>query len=808
MNHESKINIGFWESFWLIACVLCLSACSTNTYLLEKEAYVQGNTVELVDKNGKNVKNNKLKNGLLGLVKQQPNSNFFGINRRWFYYNKQKKGKLDKEKRSGKRTIYEEPSIFDPTLAEATTIAMTNYLKERGYFQPKTTYTTAIEQQQLTIKYRIDLGKLYTIDTVRYISPDTSIQNILNQISTETVLKKGEPVANQLYEEEKRRITNYLRNIGYREFYINYIDQLSTKSDTAVSTQLPLVLTVFPFSDNQVHQVYTINNISIYPYAAPNTELASLQDTLIDGIRFYMPAGKFPIKPEVISKRIFLKKGGLYSQEIFNKTVRSLGSLGIFKYANIQDQVSQDSSHQIDFHIYLPANKKIVLGADIEIRNTFLSESSIITNNFLGGALNFSYRNRNLLRGSEELRINFGIGGEFGSENGNRFFRSFDVSPQVELDIPKFSDPLRFVKFLNRVHLFSDDFYKSLLEKATTRISFGVKWSQRREFWGYFSSDFSIGYQLQNNPKRRYFINQFGLNLFKPTVYEEKGKAIFDNNPFLERSFNNSQLFTGILFKDFGMVFTGRNNRTKDSYRLNLSFELSGAEVFLANTLYNEFQQEETAKTTFQIFNLDFSQFARLDIDGSFYKYITSRHTLAFRLNLAWAKPYGFSTDIPYVKQFFAGGPTSIRAWKIRELGPGSYQDPSTFPGYTANSTPFYQTGDIKLLFSAEYRFSMFKLYSFDLEGALFLDGGNVWTEKEDPDRPGAEWTSNFYKQIALGSGVGFRMDFEYFKLALDLGYRVRNPYPNPVGSYWATDRWRELKLKGINYNLAVGYPF
>ena len=88
------------------------------------------------------------------------------------------------------------------------------------------------------------------------------------------------------------------------------------------------------------------------------------------------------------------------------------------------------------------------------------------------------------------------------------------------------------------------------------------------------------------------------------------------------------------------------------------------------------------------------------------------------------------------------------------------------------------------------------------------MDGGNVWTAKEDPDRPGAEWSSDFYKQIALGTGVGFRMDFEYFKLALDLGYRVRNPFPNPAGSYWAYDRWRELGLKGINYNLAVGYPF
>jgi len=163
---------------------------------------------------------------------------------------------------------------------------------------------------------------------------------------------------------------------------------------------------------------------------------------------------------------------------------------------------------------------------------------------------------------------------------------------------------------------------------------------------------------------------------------------------------------------------------------------------------------------------------------------------------------------VPYVKQFIAGGPNSVRGWRIRELGPGSYQDPITFPVYSESSTPFYQAGDLRFIFSAEYRFNLFKVYSLDLEGAFFIDGGNVWTIKEDLARPGSQISGNFINQIALSTGFGFRMDFDYFKLVLDLGYKVRNPYANPEGRFWAYQRWQELGLRGINYNLSVGYPF
>ncbi len=809
MNHESNIKNTFLGNCCLLLCILWLSSCGTTKYLQEDQTFLKESNVKIISKE-KSKSFKALENDLLGRVRQKPNTTFLGINRRWFYYRKQKKGKLDEEVKSGKRTIYEEPSIFQSDIAEETTISMKNYLKESGYFHPTVTYKDKVIKQQSYTTYLVDPGRLFTVNSIQFISPDTSIQQILKKISPETFLKKGVAVSNKIYEAEKSRITNVLRNVGYREFHVGYIDQMKTDTINirrgASTNELDIAISVFNPQDGSNHKVYTINKLSVYPYYVPDMEKELLRDTLIKGIHFYTQDGTFPIKPETLLKRIHLQKGAIYSQENFSKTVRNLGSLGIFKFANVTDKISQDSSNLIDFNIYLPANKKVVLGADVEIS---FSEAPATSGTFLGGGLSFSYRNRNLLRGSEDLLFNLGIGGEFGirssTSQAGQLFRTFDVNPQLELNIPKFTDPLSFVKLLNNLSIFSDPFYESLLENATTRIIFGVNWSQRQDFWGFFSGDLSLGYNIQNSPNRRYSVSQFGINFFNPNV-GKSGQIIFDNNPFLERSFNNKQLFTGLLFRDFGMIFNGRNNLKKRSWKFELTFELSGAEIFLFNELYNQFQSGEN--TTFSLFNLDFSKFAKLDVDASFYKHLSKNHTLAFRLNIGAASAFSSTQDVPYVKQFFAGGPNSLRGWRIRELGPGSYQDPITFPLYNENSTPFYQTGDLRLLFSAEYRFNMFKLYSLDLEGALFVDGGNVWTINEDLNRPGAHISTDFLNQVALSTGFGFRMDFDYFKLVLDLGYKIRNPYTNPEGSYWAYQRWKELKLRGFNYNLSVGYPF
>ena len=163
------------------------------------------------------------------------------------------------------------------------------------------------------------------------------------------------------------------------------------------------------------------------------------------------------------------------------------------------------------------------------------------------------------------------------------------------------------------------------------------------------------------------------------------------------------------------------------------------------------------------------------------------------------AFPYSTSKTVPFVKQYFVGGPYSIRGWSVRELGPGGYEQVNT----GTNSQPFFQTGDIKFELGLEYRFDLFWLF----EGALFFDAGNIWTLLEDIDRPGSEFGNDFYKQIAIATGLGLRFDFTYFILRLDLGYKLKNPYQSVGHGYWAHPSLKDM-LGQANYNIAIGYPF
>jgi len=805
MSNENNIHLfSQWRRLCFFASWLLLFSCNTTKYLQEDEAFLKKSEIKF-ETAYKIKKQNKLEGDLLGVIKQKPNTKFLLINRRWFYYKSKKKQKA-KDKKS-KRLIAEYPSIYSEVLAEETARSMEILLNKKGYYEGQVSFETKIINKQVDVIYIVNPKRLFTVDTIQFISKDTLIQNILNDIQSATVFKKGSPVSNQLYEAEKQRIRTHLRNVGYRNFYVNYFDQLSSTSDSATVAKLSLALKVFPINDTTFHKTYRVGEVYVHPYYNPQNSEIYLKDSLINGIHFMLPKEKkHEVRSDIIASRIFLKKGELYSQNNYNKTVQNLGELGIFKFANINEKIVNDTTSTINFNIYLPANQRRSAGGNLEYKNT-TSLNSATNSNLNGVETSLSYQDKNAFGGSELFNANLRFGLQVGRNPAGSFIDNYDISPQFDLSIPKFRDLFGFVRLMNNIGVFRDKFYGSLLENANTKLTFGLNWTQRRDFWRYFSADISLGYEIQNNPNKRYFIKQFGINIFQPTIEPgSSGAEAFEDNPFLERAFNQDQLFTGLLFREFGFSFAGRNVRKSSNWRLFLNTEVSGLEALATNVISNQFRTEN--RDTFSLAGLAFAQFVSLDIDAQYFKFLRPTHSLAFRLNGGLAIPFGTAEDVPYVKQFFAGGPNSIRAWRIRELGPGSYQDPITFPAYQENATPFYQTGDIKLIFSAEYRFLLFQSASFDFEGTLFLDGGNVWTLKEDVDRPGSQISTRFWREIALGTGFGINADFKYFILRLDLGYKLRNPYPNPNGVYWAIQEFQEFGFRGINYNLGVGRAF
>jgi outer membrane protein assembly factor BamA len=194
------------------------------------------------------------------------------------------------------------------------------------------------------------------------------------------------------------------------------------------------------------------------------------------------------------------------------------------------------------------------------------------------------------------------------------------------------------------------------------------------------------------------------------------------------------------------------------------------------------------------LFGNAFAQYVKGDVEFRWYAPITDKSSMVYRLFAGIAYPYGNSLGIPFEKQYFSGGANGVRAWNVRDLGPGSYQGEgiSNYPNRTA---------DIKLEANLEYRFKLFWV----LEGGLFLDAGNIWSVVPDSERYGAAFSwDSFYKEIALGTGLGIRMDFSFFVFRLDIGFRMHDPARSPG------DRWVFLDegLSNPAFHIAIGYPF
>ncbi len=802
----------------LMAVILLLgflgSGCSTKRYLKTDETLLRKNDIVL--ESDKRIKNKRsLKYELSTIIKQQPNERFLWLfkTRLWAYYKTQEKiqsrGDTSKWNKWVLRVIAEPPSLYSKKRTEATAQSMQYYLQHKGYNDAivKDTAIHYLKRKKTYVTYTAYLNNQYRIDTVIYSSADTAIHRLMHQHLDGSFLKKGKAVSKSTFDKENDRYVNLLQNSGYAFFNNSffYAEGDTTNYQTRVYYEI-----LIP-SDAPRHTAYRVGKITVIPDYTPNKDDPHL-DTLINGVTFLKREAQMKVKAKNIINNIFLKTGELYQADNLVKTNLQLGDLEIFKRVNIQRFINDDNDELLDFVIRLTPKKRMVFGADLEVNNSTYNatETSLIG---LAGSLNF--RHRNLFRNAFLFMAELQGGVDLDIRNPDNLLYSVDLTAQTNLYMPRFVDPLGLWKGLRSTRLLNKRFYQDLKEKGRTRLSGSYNRVSLFQYYGYNAFNFSYGYDLQRSAQNRYQVNQFGVNYFQIDNIEPAFKEVLDNNPFLANSFDD-QLFTGLFFRDLTYTHVSRTNKFGESFFFQGYFELSGAEVWSANALYNRLNNN-IPKDTFKLFNnVEFSQFASLLLDFRYYKTVNSSQSLAVRFQTGIARPFGFSDEVPYVKQFFAGGPTSIRAWRIRELGPGQYINDDTL--LTNNNIPFYQTADFKLEFSAEYRFDLFWM----LESAIFLDVGNVWSIREDPNRPGAQllWNTKFdgdgneigknlFEQLAIGTGFGLRGDFTYFIIRLDMGIKLRNPYPdvNNGGGHW---RWQELRrpLRGLNYNLAIGYPF
>ena len=764
-----------------------LTACNVTKHLntAKGEHLLVSNTLELkAERRMSFAERSPLLYQLEGYYKQKPNQRAFGLfrTRLWLYY----KYVNRQDKKFGRwmiNRVAEPPVIYEDALAQRTALNFENQMRQRGYFNAVASYDTdTINQYKVKTKYTLVLGPLYHIDSIFFKSQDSLVQQVLDLTAGRTLLRTGDAVDGQVFEAERLRITSELKNRGYAYFTPNFIE--FTGDTTALKTDV--TVEVLPPSDTSMHKIYSIGKIAVFSSLLPDVSYIR-EDTTINGIYFASADPKFQVKPERLYQEIALQPSWPYRQIDFDKTTHNLNALGVFRFVTVRPYQDSIQPDKINVAISFRPNKRLAVGADVDLNS---STSPSLARNLLGVSSSLSFRNRNLFRGAEHLQSNVQYNIEFGV-GARRFIFSNEVKFQNELVFPRFFDYFGFWRGVHAIHfgkkrIVPTSLYERMKADGQARYSLNYNYLNVTDFFAYNLVNTSFGYDIRSNPEHQYNIDQVGIDVLR------LADTLKVSNEFLARSFSD-QLFTGFILRAFNYNYASGTNRFGERWAFRFTSDLSGLEEFALNRLWSI----PFGKQNWKLGKLDFAQYLRLDLDATYTREFRKDLIGALRIGSGVIVPFGDTKDAPYVKQFYVGGPSSLRAWRIRELGPGAY--------YKEVPQPYYQAGDFRFEFNGELRFPLI----WWLKGAVFLDGGNIWTLRQDDQRPGSQLRWDSYKNIALGTGLGVRGDFSYFVLRLDFGLPLKLPYrPKDGGSYWVLKDFAHLKWSSFNPNLAVGYPF
>jgi len=453
--------------------------------------------------------------------------------------------------------------------------------------------------------------------------------------------------------------------------------------------------------------------------------------------------------------------------------VGHLLDMGLFKFVRLKyERMDSGDLKILNRRFYLTPGLTQNIQTEFQVNNR--------SGSYFGTAASVQYSHNNLFRGAEQLLIKLSGGVETQNQNKERLINIFDLDLEASLRLPKLLLPFKLKKR-----------YFRFVPK--TRISLSGNFQERRDFYNINSTSFKYGNEWKQNDQLRHEFNLINFTQLNVWNRSERFQNLLANDTRLASSFEN----VFILGSTYTLTYQSTPPNEVSPY-LFFRTHISGS-----GNLLSLFASQKTAsEKTNTIWGRVYAQFFRITPD--FRYYIPRRKsTWASRFLFGIGIPYGNSSELPYVEQFFAGGANSIRAFRFRGVGPGSFLDERM----DTNDQLLDQTGDLKLEMNVEYRFDMMKY----LEGALFLDMGNVWLLESDIRPNGVfEW-NHFYKELAVGTGFGLRLDFDFFVIRLDAAFPLRQPITNGEMGWTIKDvslLKRDWRRNNIVYNLGIGYPF
>ncbi len=689
------------------------------------------------------------------------------------------------------RNIGQAPVIYSRELTDASARQLKQALINRGFLDTQVeTDTVSRGKKRIGVSYNITPGKSHYISSISFDIPDSSIRNLVMADTAQLNLRPGTKFDRNILDNDRTAITELLRNAGYYAFNKDNISFVADTTQGSKAVELTMNIhrpkrlsaSYLPETGDSVtsepsrHYIYRIHNV--YFITEQNT---SHPDTVKFRSISVIYGNDHYIKPAILKEKCYLRPGAPYSTTSVDPNSEHLGQLGILKFINIEMEpvFEVDGEILLDAIIRVSRNRK--QGITIEVEGTN-SEGD------LGFGAGITYQHRNLARSSElftaKLRGAYeSLSGNFDGLVNDRYT---EIAGEVGITFPKFECPFLSKSFKQRQRA-ATEFALSFVHQERpeyTRIIAGAAWRYK---WSH---------RIRDLVKRQTF-DLIDINYVRlPRSTIDFIDQIAPSNPLLRYSYEDHFIMRT------GYTYSHTNRRiptaSVNAFAIQPSVSTFRASGELAgNLLYaiSSIDGSHRHGDAYKIFGIQFAQYIKGEVDYTYTRNFNSRNALACHAGFGIAYPYGNSSMVPFEKRFYAGGANSVRGWGVRSLGPGAYDSRNLVSDF------INQCGDISLDLSIEYRAKLFWVF----ESAIFIDAGNIWTIKKYENQPNGEFAFNkFYKQIAAAYGVGLRMDFTYFLLRFDLGFKAVNPAVNQ-------ERWPIIHpdwKRDANFHFSVGYPF
>lgn len=698
-------------------------------------------------------------------------------------------------------SVMKTPPVYDSTNADKSIIFMRALLKSQGYFSDSIYFTDTVlktgpDQYRTTVDFFVRPGKLVHLDTVAYNLRHAELQQLADSTRSAAFIKKGDPFAKGPISAELDRLTELYRNNGYLLFSR---DELIGVWDTLdVSLLQP---TFDPFEQLEILQKlrerrenptadleirlrnydsskltkYYIGHVTVYPDYTADTAGLVPAEKIAGGIRVVQYYNTFRAK--IFSPNIYLPHDSVYRLRRYLRTLNRLNSLGTWRLVNI-DPVPRKGEDTVDFIIRLTPAKKYSFNTNLEGS----INQSAISGNLFGIGVNLGLQNRNFAKGANLANSNLRYGIELGNTGSNQFIQSQQAS---------FSHTIYFPRFIPATKLIHERFR----DNWRTMFAFNVSNTERRLLYNLTTINGSLGYEFQ---RRNWLVTIKPINIeYSYLIKRDSLDKLITNNPSLRNIFTDGFISSVIVnaTTNWGKALIssrGRKTTTLNVLRGNVEYS-----PFVADLIRNNFFDKEL----YRFIRAD-AEYARL------LRFPKSSVALRVFAGAGYALNSTRNPDkrnnLPFFKQYFSGGPNSMRAWALRRLGPGS-----TIREFTGPSGTPDRYGDVQLEANAEYRFPIGVPFGIKVNGAVFTDIGNVWFMKKAAGLPEEVFKfSRLGKDLAVGAGAGLRIDLNFFVIRFDYSYKVKDPSPAPANAALQNKWFGYRFFDGDQFQLGIGYPF